>query len=121
MQDLPPPMMRGPMMMDRRRLVGLMIVAGLLFLMIGAIAVDWSRANPPGAETQEARAARLNLGVVWGPMLAHIGMFLFVIGLITAAVYFENLDVFVRLFLVILSFLAVLLILAGSTTIFGVP
>jgi hypothetical protein len=48
-------------------------------------------------------------------------MFLFVIGLISAAVFFENLDVFVRLFLVILSFLAVLLILAGSTTIFGVP
>jgi hypothetical protein len=48
-------------------------------------------------------------------------MFLFVIGLLSAAIFFENLDVFVRLFLVILSFLAVLLILAGSKTIFGVP
>jgi uncharacterized membrane protein len=114
-------MMRGSMMMDRRRLVGLMIVIGLLFLMIGAIFVDWSRTNPPGVETPEARAARLDRATVWGPMAAHIGMFLFVIGLISAAVFFENLDVFVRLFLVILSFLAVLLILAGSTTIFGVP
>ena len=117
----PPPMMRGPMMMDRRRLVGLAIVLGLVFLLAGAILVDQSHALPNPGETQEAAIARANLGLVWGPAVAHIGIFLFVIGLISAAVFFEELDVFVRLFLVILSFLAVLLILAGSTTIFGVP
>lgn len=117
----PPPMMRGPMMMDRRRLVGLAIVVGLVFLLAGAILVDESHARPNPGETQEALIARENLGLVWGPAVAHIGMFLFVIGLISAAVFFEELDIFVRLFLVILSFLAVLLILAGSTTIFGVP
>ena len=117
----PPPMMRGPMMMDRRRLVGLAIVVGLVFLMIGALLVDASRAKFDPSESAEATRARENLGVVWGPAVAHVGMFLFVIGLISAAVFFEDLDVFVRLFLVILSFLAVLLILAGSTTIFGVP
>lgn len=121
MQDLPPPMMRGPMMMDRKRLVGFAIVLGLFLLMIGATLVDASRARPNLGESQEATNARANLGQVWGPMVAHIGMFLFVIGLISAAIFFENLDVFVRLFLVILSLLAVLLILAGSTTIFGVP
>jgi len=121
MQDLPPPMMRGPMMMDRRRLVGLTIVLGLLLLMVGATLVDASHARPNPGESQEAANARANLGLVWGPTVAHIGMFLFVLGIISAAVFFENLDVFVRLFLVILSFLAVLLILAGSTTIFGVP
>jgi len=121
MQDLPPPMMRGPMMMDRRRLVGLTIVLGLALLTIGALLVDASHARPNPGESQEAANTRANYGLVYGPMAAHLGMFLFVIGLISAAVFFENLDVFVRLFLVILSFLAVLLILAGSTTIFGVP
>src|SRR5205807_3923748 len=117
----PPPMMRGAMMMGRRRLVGLAIVVGLVFLVAGAVLVDESHARPNPGETQEAAIARENLGLVWGPAVAHIGMFLFVIGLISAAVFFEELDIFVRLFLVILSFLAVLLILAGSTTIFGVP
>jgi len=115
----PPPMMRGPMMMDRRRLVGLAIVLGLFFLMVGALLVDASHAKYDTTEPAEATRARQNLGVVWGPAVAHVGMFLFVIGLISAAVFFEELDIFVRLFLVILSFLAVLLILAGSTTIFG--
>src|SRR5256886_17016018 len=114
-------MMRGPMMMDRRRLVGLAIVVGLVFLLAGAILVDESHARPNPGETQEAAIARENLGLVWGPAVAHIGMFLFVIGLISAAVFFEELVIFVRLFLVILSFLAFLLILAGSTPISGVP
>jgi len=109
------------MMMDRRRLVGFAIVLGLFFLLIGAIAVDWSHARANPGETQEAAIARDNLGLVWGPLFGHIGMFLFVIGLLSAAVFLEEMDVFVRLFLVILGFLALLLILAASTTIFGVP
>src|SRR5439155_1328808 len=104
-----------------RRRVGRAIVVGLDLLLAGAILVDESHARPNPGETQEALIARENLRLVWGPAVAHIGMFLFVIGLISAAVFFEELDIFVRLFLVILSFLAVLLILAGSTTIFGVP
>src|SRR5437870_1470789 len=62
----PPPMMRGPMMMDRRRLVGLAIVVGLVFLMIGALLVDASRAKFDLSESAEATKARENLGVVWG-------------------------------------------------------
>src|SRR5437763_17069405 len=111
----PPPMMRGPMMMDRRRLVGLAIVVGLVFLLAGAILVDESHARPNPGETQEAAITRENLCLVSGPAGAHIEMFLIVMGLISAAVFFEELDIFVRLFLVILSFLAVLLLSAGST------
>jgi len=48
-------------------------------------------------------------------------MFFLVFGLLAAAVFMEDIDVFARLFLIILGFLALLLILASSTTIFGVP
>ena len=121
MQAPPPPMMSGPMMMDRRRLVGAVIVIGLFLLFVGAILVDLSHARPVPGETTEAADARANLGLVWGPFVAHAGMFFLVIGLLAAAVFMEDVDVFVRLFLVILAFLAVLLILASSSTIFGVP
>src|SRR2546422_11432260 len=94
----PPPMMRGPMMMDRRRLVGLAIVVGLVFLLAGAILVDESHARPNPGETQEAAIARENLGLVWGPAGAHIGMFLFVICLVSAAGFFAELGFFVPLF-----------------------
>src|SRR5205807_372024 len=60
----PPPMMRGPMMMDRRRLVGLAIVVGLVFLLAGAILVDESHARPNPGETQEALIAREHLGLL---------------------------------------------------------
>src|SRR2546422_288236 len=60
----PPPMMRGPMMMDRRRLVGLAIVLGLVFLLAGAVLVDESHARPNPGESQEAALARDNLGLV---------------------------------------------------------
>src|SRR2546430_8966508 len=92
----PPPMMRGPMM-DRRRLVGLAIVVGLVFLLAGAILVDESHARPNPGETQEAAIARENLGPGLGPAVAHIGMFLFVIGLISAARFFQGLGSFVPL------------------------
>src|SRR2546421_5070028 len=50
----PPPMMRGPMMMDRRRLVGLAIVVGLVFLLAGAVPVEESEAPPePGATSED--------------------------------------------------------------------
>lgn len=113
-------MMSGSMMMDRRRLVGVALLLGLFFLFLGAFLVDLSNARVQN-ETAEATDARLNLGLVWGPALAHFGMFLFVLGLIAAAVFVEEMDVFVRLFLVILAFVALLLVLTGSSSVFGVP
>jgi len=114
-------MMSAPMMMDRKKmLVAAMIAAGLLFLMIGAILVDVSRTvlagNPPPADQVISYE---NLGRVWGPAVAHFGIFLFVLGLVAAALMLEDIDVFVRLFLLIVAFVALLLVLAGSTTIFG--
>jgi hypothetical protein len=98
-----------------------MIVAGLFLLVIGASLTDASRNIVAGTEPPEAQAARQNLGLVWGPLLAHWGMFFLLLGLLSAAVFMEDMDVFARLFLIILAFLALLLILAGSKTIFGVP
>jgi hypothetical protein len=112
-------MMGGPMI--GRRLVPILIFAGLLFLGVGAALTDLSHAMPNPGESQADAIGRANLGLVTGPLVAHVGMFLFVVGLLGAAVYFEELDVFARLFLLVLAFVSVLLILAGSTTIFGVP
>lgn len=108
------------MMMDRRRLVGAALLLGLFFLFLGAFLTDLSNTSVQN-ESPEAENARLNLGLVWGPALAHFGMFLFVVGLIAAAVFIEEMDVFVRLFLVILAFVALLLVLTGSSSVFGVP
>ncbi|HEY5604896.1 MAG TPA: hypothetical protein VIL45_00060 [Thermoplasmata archaeon] len=105
--------------MDRRRMmIGLVIAFGLFLLMVGAILADMSNAQVLN-ETPEAIAARENLGLVWGPALAHAGMFFFVLGLVAAAVFIEEMDIFVRLFLLILAFVALLLVLANSPTIFG--
>jgi hypothetical protein len=104
-----------------RRLVPFLIFAGLLLLGIGAVLTDLSHALPNPGESQTDAIGRENLGLVTGPAVAHFGMFLFVVGLLGAAVFFEELDVFARLFLLVLAFVTVLLILAGSTTIFGVP
>lgn len=95
------------------------IVFGLLLLFVGAILVSMSNAAHPAAETEEQRIARLNLGLVVGPIFAHIGMFFFIVGLIGAALMLEDFDVFVRLFLLIVAFVAVLLVLANSPTLFG--
>jgi hypothetical protein len=119
--ESPSPMMGGPMRMDRRRIVGILIFLGLLLLFVGAVLTDSSKLAPVPGEPVADLNGRADRGAVWGPAFAHAGMFLFVVGLLGAAVYFEDLDVFARLFLMILAFISVLLILAGSTTIFGVP
>jgi len=112
--------MSGPMMMDRRKMmIGLAIAFGLFLLFVGAVLVDMSHAAPNPGETAEAAIARENLGLVWGPAVAHAGMFFFVAGLVATAVFLEEVDPFVRLFLLILSFVALLLVLANSPTIFG--
>lgn len=102
-------------------MIGLVIAFGLFLLMVGAVLVDMSNAQvaDPAAEPDDQRVARENLGLVWGPALAHVGMFFFVIGLIGAAVFTEEMDTFVRLFLLVLAFVALLLVLANSPTIFG--
>jgi len=112
--------MRGPVA-DLSKLIAVGgIVAGLFLIMIGAVLVDMSNANvDPSTETTDARNARLNLGDVWGPAVAHIGGFLFVGGLFFAAFFWEAADPFVRLFLLILGVLALLLVLASSPTLFG--
>src|SRR3989449_9268020 len=78
----PPPMMRGPMMMDRRRLVGLAIVVGLVFLLAGAILVGESHAPPNPGETQEAAIAGEKLGLGLGPAGPPLGKFLFLLGFV---------------------------------------
>src|SRR5436309_1879947 len=117
MREPPPPMMSAPMMMmmDRKRiLVTGSIVFGLFLLFLGAAIVDSSHltadVNTPAGND------RAN---VWGPMVAHAGIFFFVVGLVGAAILLEDLDIFVRLFLLIVAFVALLLVLANSPTIFG--
>ena len=108
------------MMMDRKKtLVVFAIALGLFLLFVGAVLVDMSNAIPPPGETADQAIARENLGRVWGPAVAHAGMFFFVAGLLAAALLMEEIDIFVRLFLLILAFVALLLVLANSPTIFG--
>ena len=117
MQAPPPPM---GMMMDRKKtMIAAAIVIGLFLLFVGAVLVDMSNAAPRPGETTEQTLAREDLGSVWGPAVAHAGMFFFVIGLVGAAVFVEDMDIFVRLFLLIVGFVALLLVLANSPTIFG--
>lgn len=97
------------------------IVLGLLLIAVGAVLVDMSNANvaDPGNEPADQRVARENLGLVWGPAVAHLGAFLFVGGLFLAAFFVDFADPFVRLFLIILGVLALVLVLANSPTLFG--
>jgi len=113
-------MMSG-MMMDRKKtMIAAAIVIGLFLLFVGAVLVDMSKAAVADPnEPADQRVARQNLGLVWGPAVSHAGMFFFVIGLVGAAVFVEDMDIFVRLFLLIVGFVALLLVLANSPTIFG--
>ncbi len=109
-------------MMDRNRLiVAGLIGLGLFFLAIGAILVDMSNMEYPSTSppSPEVIASNNNLERVWGPAIAHFGALLFVGGLFWAAVFMDTADPFVRLFLLILGFVALLLVLANSPTIFG--
>src|SRR2546426_6519542 len=116
----PPPVLGGPMRMARKKmLVAVMTAAGLLFLMVGGTLVDVSGAARRPGEPADAVLNRADLANVWGPAIGHFGIFLFVLGLVAASLLIEDMDVFVRLFLLIVAFVALLLVLAGSTTIFG--
>lgn len=106
----PPPMMQT-MMRDRNRmLVAFLVALGLLLLMAGAIVTNYSYVSA---------APNPDLRTVWGPSIMDVGIFLFVLGLIAGAMLLEDVDPFVRLFMLILAFVAILLILAKSPTIFG--
>ncbi len=108
------------MMMDRKKMmVALAIAGGLFFLMAGAILVDLGNTSQKPTDSTDAPLYRADLRNVWGPLVMHFGVFLFVLGLLAAALMLEELDVFVRLFLLILAFVALLLVLANSPTIFG--
>lgn len=105
----PPPAMQ-PMMRDRNRLIVAFLVAlGLLFVMAGAIIANYSNVST---------STNPDLATFWGPAIEDVGMFLFVLGLLAAALMIEDLDPFVRLFVLILAFVAVLLFLASHSTIF---
>lgn len=110
-------MMRGPMG-DRSKMLALFGIAfGLLLIAGGAIVTDLGNTRYSG-QTPEQDIQNWNLQNVWGPLITHAGMFFFVGGLFLGAFFWETADPFVRLFMLILGFVALLLVLASTTTIF---
>ncbi len=107
-------------MMDRNRLIVAGLIGfGLLLLAVGAIVVDWGNTDYVGPANPDLDVTYANYRNVLGPALSHFGAFLFVGGLFWAAVFMDTADPFLRLFLLILGFVALLLVLANSPTIFG--
>ncbi len=118
MQGPPPPMMQPSMMSRNRMMVVLAIGLGLLLLMAGGVVFNLGNARVAN-DTTDQQIGRYNQQHVWAPVLVDVGMLFFVGGLVLAALILEELDPFVRLFLLILAFIALLLILASPSTIFG--
>ncbi len=108
MMQTPPPM-RASAMSRSQLVVVLGVGLGLFLLMIGGVLINLGN-NPSGANA--------SLVATWGPIAMDFGLFLLVGGLLLGAVVLQELDVFVRLFLLILAFVALLLILASPTTFF---
>lgn len=104
METPPPPMMRGYGMSRAQLAVVAAVGLGLLLLAIGTVVVNLGM-NPSGP----------NAGLVttYGPIIMDFGLWLLVGGIILAAVTMDNLDVFIRLFLMILAFVALLLVVAN--------
>ncbi len=117
MQGPPPPMMMQRMV-SRSRLICLVAVGlGLFLLFLGAAFTNAGHTQyVNGTAAQTVNNA--NLISVWGPTFMAFGLFLLVGGLLLAVAAIEDLDIFVRLFLMILAFVAVLLILASPATFF---
>src|SRR2546428_11400827 len=105
----------GPMVRGRKKVLSAAaIFPGLFLLAWGA----WLGAASNWAWNANA-ASGADLKTAWSPAVAQAGMFFFIVGLLGAAIFVEDIDIFVRLFLLIIAFVALLLVLAGSTTIFG--
>jgi len=103
------------MMMGRKKmLIAAAIILGLFLLALGA----WLR-DASNLASNANTASGADLKNAWSPAVAQAGMFFFIVGLLGAAIFVEDIDIFVRLFLLIIAFVALLLVLAGSTTIFG--
>jgi hypothetical protein len=104
---------------DRSKMMALFGIGfGLLLVAGGAMVADLGNMVYPTATTPEQDANNANLQQVWGPLITHAGMFFFVGGLFIGAFFWETADPFVRLFMLILGFVALLLVLASTTTIF---
>jgi len=122
MQGPPPPMMQPmqSMMGNRNRLIVVTAVAlGLFLLMAGAILYNLGNQTYATTPSADQIAANTNLRTVWAPIVMDLGMFFFVGGLVLAAIIIEELDPFVRIFLLVLAFVALLLILANPSNIFA--
>lgn len=110
-------MMRGPMG-DRSKMMALFAIGlGLLMIAGGAMVMDLGNMQYAN-QTNEQTTNNENLQQVWGPLITHAGMFFFVGGLFIGAFFWETADPFVRLFMLILGFVALLLVLASTATIF---
>lgn len=117
MQGPPPPMMMQRMVSRTRLIVVVALGLGLFLLFLGAAFINAGHTSYV-TPTPEQTVNNLNLVQVWGPTFLAFGLFLLVGGLLFAVAALEDLDVFVRLFLMILAFVAVLLILASPATFF---
>jgi len=93
-------------------IVILVVGLGLLLIAVGGVVINLGH-NPDGLNP--------SLVTTWGPSIIDFGLFLFIGGLILAAVVLENLDIFIRLFLLILAFVVLLMILASPFTYFVAP
>jgi len=91
-----------------------MLLVGLVGLGLLVIAVGGAMINLGNNPTSLNNSLRVS----YGPLVIDIGLFLFIGGLILAALVLENLDVFIRLFLMVLAFVALLMILASPFTYF---
>lgn len=93
-------------------IVILVVGLGLLLIAVGGVVINLGH-NPDGPNP--------SLVQTWGPSIIDFGLFLFIGGLIMAAVVLESLDIFIRLFLLILAFVVLLMILASPFTYFVAP
>jgi hypothetical protein len=104
---------------DRSKMMAFFgIGLGLLLIAGGAMVTDLGNTVCTPACPADAQTNYDNMQLVWGPILTHAGMFFFVGGLFIGAFFWEAADPFVRLFMLILGFVALLLVLASTTTIF---
>jgi hypothetical protein len=110
-------MMMQRMVSRSRLIVAVVVGLGLFLLFIGAAFTNAGHTQYVN-QTQEQTINNNNLVAVWGPTFMAFGLFLLVGGLLFGAAVLEDLDIFVRLFLMILGFVAVLLILASPATFF---